>query len=35
MTLQQREYLCAEACREAMREWRAGKIGNQELVWRT
>jgi hypothetical protein len=35
MTLQQREYLCALACREAMREWRAGKIGNQELIWRT
>jgi len=35
MTLQQREYLCAEACREAMREWRAGKIGNQELIWIT
>ena len=29
MTLQQRECLCALACREAMREWRAGKIGNQ------
>lgn len=35
MTLQQRECLCALACREAMREWRAGQIGNQELIWRT
>jgi len=35
MTLQQREYLCALVCREAMREWRAGKIGNQELIWLT
>ncbi|MEA4884298.1 MAG: hypothetical protein VB144_11725 [Clostridia bacterium] len=34
-TLQQREYLCAEECRQAMRDWRAGKIGNQELIWRT
>ena len=35
MTLQQREFLCAEACRQAMRDWRAGKIGGRELVWRT
>ena len=35
MTLQQRECLCAEACWQAMRDWRAGKIGNQELIWRT
>lgn len=35
MTLQQREYLCAQECRQAMRDWRAGKIGNQELIWLT
>ena len=35
MTLQQREVLCAEVCQQAMRDWRAGKIGNQELIWIT
>ena len=35
MTLQQRECLCAEVCQQAMRDWRAGKIGNQELIWIT
>lgn len=35
MTPQQREALCAEACREALRAWRRGKIGNQELIWIT
>ena len=35
MTLQQRECLCAEVCQQAMRDWRAGKIGNQELIWLT
>ena len=35
MTLQQREVLCAEVCQQAMRDWRAGKIGNQELIWLT
>ena len=35
MTPQQREALCAEACREALRAWRRGKIGNYELIWHT
>lgn len=35
LTRKQRAARAAEACMDALCEWRAGKIGDTELQWRT